>query len=141
MHGQPWYAEHGRCINSGVYNGLSFQAAVDAVAADLSALGLGEKQTTWRLRDWGISRQRYWGCPIPIIHCGSCGAVPVPDDQLPVVLPVDLVPDGSGNPLLKDDGVLAHCLPEVRRAGAARNRHHGYLRGFFLVFPALRLRR
>ncbi len=108
----PWYAEHGRCINSGVYNGLSFQAAVDAVAADLSALGLGEKQTTWRLRDWGISRQRYWGCPIPIIHCGSCGAVPVPDDQLPVVLPVDLVPDGSGNPLLKDTAFLRTACPK-----------------------------
>jgi leucyl-tRNA synthetase len=108
----PWYADHGRCINSGVYDGLSFQAAVDAVAADLGALGLGEKQTTWRLRDWGISRQRYWGCPIPIIHCLSCGAVPVPDDQLPVVLPVDLVPDGSGNPLLKDAEFLRTACPQ-----------------------------
>jgi leucyl-tRNA synthetase len=67
----------------------------------LGAKGLGEKRVTWRLRDWGISRQRYWGCPIPIIHCAHCGAVPVPDEQLPVVLPVNLVPDGSGNPLLK----------------------------------------
>jgi leucyl-tRNA synthetase len=107
----PWYADHGRCINSGVYDGLEFQAAVDAIAADLSRLGLGEKQTTWRLRDWGISRQRYWGCPIPVIHCGSCGTVPVPDEQLPVVLPVDLVPDGSGNPLLKDEAFLAVACP------------------------------
>jgi leucyl-tRNA synthetase len=108
----PWYAYHGRCVNSGAYDGLNFQAAVDAVAADLSALGLGEKQTTWRLRDWGISRQRYWGCPIPIIHCKTCGAVPVPDDQLPVVLPVDLVPDGSGNPLLKDEAFLQAKCPK-----------------------------
>jgi leucyl-tRNA synthetase len=115
---QPWYAEHGRCINSGVYDGLEFQAAVDAIAADLSRLGLGEKQTTWRLRDWGISRQRYWGCPIPMIHCGACGTVPVPDEQLPVVLPVDLVPDGSGNPLLKDEAFLAVACP--RCGGDAR---------------------
>ena len=115
---QPWYAEHGRCINSGVYDGLEFQAAVDAIAADLSRLGLGEKQTTWRLRDWGISRQRYWGCPIPMIHCGACGTVPVPDGQLPVVLPVDLVPDGSGNPLLKDSAFLAVACP--RCGGDAR---------------------
>jgi leucyl-tRNA synthetase len=114
----PWYSEHGRCINSGVYDGLEFEAAVDAIAADLSRVGLGEKRTTWRLRDWGISRQRYWGCPIPVIHCGNCGTVPVPDEQLPVVLPVDLVPDGSGNPLLKDEAFLAVACP--RCGGKAR---------------------
>ena len=107
----PWYAEHGRCINSGAYDGLDFQAAVETIAADLHKKGLGEKQITWRLRDWGISRQRYWGCPIPVIHCGTCGTVPVPDDQLPVVLPVDLVPDGSGNPLLKSEAFLAVDCP------------------------------
>ncbi len=107
----PWYAEHGRCINSGKYDGLDFRAAVETIAGDLKSLGLGEKQTTWRLRDWGISRQRYWGCPIPVIHCPACGTVPVPDDQLPVVLPVDLVPDGSGNPLLKDEAFLAVSCP------------------------------
>ena len=116
--GQPWYAEHGRCINSGKYDGLDFQAAVDAIAADLNRLGLGEKQITWRLRDWGISRQRYWGCPIPMIHCAACGTVPVPDEQLPVVLPVDLVPDGSGNPLLKDEAFLQCTCP--RCGGEAR---------------------
>jgi leucyl-tRNA synthetase len=115
----PWYAEHGRCINSGVYDGLEFQAAVDAIAADLIRLNLGEKQTTWRLRDWGISRQRYWGCPIPMIHCASCGTVPVPDEQLPVVLPVDLVPDGSGNPLLKNEAFLSVPCP---RCGAQARR-------------------
>jgi len=101
---EPWrpeYAEYGTCIHSGKYDGLGYQAAVDAIAADLKAKGLGDKQVQWRLRDWGISRQRYWGCPIPIVHCEACGDVPVPDDELPVVLPEDLVPDGTGNPLAK----------------------------------------
>ncbi|MDB6084392.1 MAG: leucyl-tRNA synthetase, partial [Gammaproteobacteria bacterium] len=114
----PWYSEHGRCINSGPYDGLDFEAAVDAVARDLGELGLGEKQTTWRLRDWGISRQRYWGCPIPMIHCPSCGTVPVADADLPVLLPEHLVPDGSGNPLLKDEEFLSADCP--RCGGAAR---------------------
>jgi leucyl-tRNA synthetase len=114
---QPWYTDRGRCINSGAYDGLEFQAAVDAIEASLAKLGLGEKQTTWRLRDWGISRQRYWGCPIPVIHCASCGAVPVPDHQLPVLLPEDLVPDGSGNPLLKDEKFLAAQCPRCGAAG------------------------
>jgi len=98
---QEWYAdkEHGRCVNSGKYDGLDYRTATDAIAADLAAKGLGDKQVQWRLRDWGISRQRYWGTPVPIVHCGSCGDVPVPDDQLPVVLPEHLVPDGTGNPL------------------------------------------
>ena len=87
-------------MNSGKYDGLGFDAAIDAIAADLAAFGLGEKKTQWRLRDWGISRQRYWGTPIPIIHCEDCGPVPVPFEQLPVVLPEDLIPDGSGNPLM-----------------------------------------
>jgi leucyl-tRNA synthetase len=95
------YVEYGVCFNSGKYNGLDYQQAVDAIAADLKAKGLGEKQVLWRLRDWGISRQRYWGCPIPIIHCSGCGDVPVPDSDLPVVLPEDCVPDGTGNPLAK----------------------------------------
>ena len=116
---QPWYSEHGRCVNSGAYDGFEYQAAVDAVARDLQAKGLGEKRITWRLRDWGISRQRYWGCPIPIIHCRGCGAVPVPDEQLPVILPTHLVPDGSGNPLLKDEAFLnvkcPKCGADARR--------------------------
>jgi leucyl-tRNA synthetase len=113
---EAWYADEGRCVNSGRYDGLGYQAAVDAIAADLAAKGLGRKQVNWRLRDWGISRQRYWGCPIPLIHCASCGTVPVPDDQLPVVLPEDLVPDGSGNPLAKTPSFLDCACPKCGRA-------------------------
>jgi len=108
---QPQYAEPGVCINSGKYDGLDYGAAVDAIAADLAAKDLGEKQVQWRLRDWGISRQRYWGCPIPIVHCDACGDVPVPDDELPVVLPTDLVPDGTGNPLAKRPEFLETRCP------------------------------
>jgi len=108
---RPEYAEYGTCINSGKYDGLDYAGAVEAIAADLKAKGLGERQVQWRLRDWGISRQRYWGCPVPIVHCPSCGDVPVPDDQLPVVLPEHLVPDGTGNPLAKMPGFYETPCP------------------------------
>ena len=108
-----WYGDKQRavCVHSGVLDGLSHKAAVDKVAELLADKGLGEKKTTWRLRDWGISRQRYWGTPIPIIHCESCGAVPVPEKDLPVVLPEDLIPDGSGNPLNKCESFLKVACP------------------------------
>ncbi|MEW6314525.1 MAG: leucine--tRNA ligase [Pseudomonadota bacterium] len=111
---QEWYAdkENGVCIHSGKYDGLNHQQAVETIAADLKAMSLGDKRVQWRLRDWGISRQRYWGCPIPIIHCDRCGDVPVPDGQLPVVLPEDCVPDGSGNPLLKRPDFLNCTCPK-----------------------------
>jgi leucyl-tRNA synthetase len=105
-------------VNSGKYDGLSYEAAVDAIAADLKAKGLGNKQVQYRLRDWGVSRQRYWGCPIPIVHCAHCGDVPVPDEQLPVLLPEHLVPDGSGNPLAKHEAFLRCTCPKC--GGAAR---------------------
>ncbi len=119
---QEWYAdkERGVCVNSGVLDGLSHKAAVDKVAELLAAKGLGEKKTTWRLRDWGISRQRYWGTPIPIIHCPEHGAVPVPEKDLPVVLPEDCVPDGSGNPLNHHEGFHAGVVCPVCGAKARR---------------------
>jgi leucyl-tRNA synthetase len=118
-HWQDWYAQKEEvvCLNSGKYDGLSHEDAVDAVAKDLEKMGIGEIKTTYRLRDWGISRQRYWGTPIPIIHCGDdqnpgCGAVPVPEADLPVVLPEDCVPDGSGNPLNKRADFLNVKCPQ-----------------------------
>ena len=100
---QDWYAdkENGVLVNSNEFNGLSFQTAFDAIAAKLQAASAGEPKTQYRLRDWGISRQRYWGCPVPIIHCDTCGDVPVPEQDLPVVLPENVVPDGAGSPLAK----------------------------------------
>ncbi|CAG8868420.1 Leucine--tRNA ligase [Pseudomonas fluorescens] len=98
---QPAYGEHGQLINSGAFDGLDFAGAFDAIEVALIRKELGKSRTQFRLRDWGISRQRYWGCPIPIIHCPSCGDVPVPEDQLPVTLPENVVPDGAGSPLAR----------------------------------------
>lgn len=114
----PHYAEYGYLINSGKYDGLDFDGAFTAIVQDLAAKGAGEKTTQYRLRDWGISRQRYWGCPIPIIHCPSCGDVSVPEDQLPVVLPENVVPDGSGNPLAKMPEFYETTCPKC--GGAAK---------------------
>jgi leucyl-tRNA synthetase len=117
----PWidaYGEHGVTVNSGEFSGLESKAAVDAIAAALAAKGLGQKRVQFRLRDWGISRQRYWGCPIPLIHCPKCGEVAVPDSQLPVVLPENLVPDGSGNPLAKTPSFRDCACPQC--GGPAR---------------------
>jgi len=115
-----WYAdkEKGVCTHSGKYDGLNYAQAVDAIAADLKAKEFGGKQVQFRLRDWGISRQRYWGCPIPIIHCPACGDVPVPDEQLPVVLPEDVVPDGAGSPLAKMPAFYECACPQC--GGQAR---------------------
>ena len=98
---QDWYGDkqNGVATNSGELDGLNFKQAFDKILTQLEPQGLGKKTINYRLRDWGVSRQRYWGCPIPVINCTDCGTVPVPESQLPVVLPLDVVPDGRGNPL------------------------------------------
>jgi leucyl-tRNA synthetase len=122
QHWQDGYGDKqgGVCVNSGVLDGLDFKAAVNKVAELLGAQGLGEKKITWRLRDWGVSRQRYWGTPIPIIHCDEHGAVPVPEKDLPVILPQDCIPDGSGNPLNKHEGFHAGVVCPVCGKAARR---------------------
>ena len=118
----PWvdaYGERGITVDSGEFSGLGFQAAIDAISASLEKRALGRKRVQFRLRDWGISRQRYWGCPIPLVHCAHCGIVPVPESQLPVRLPEDLVPDGTGNPLAKTPSFYECSCP---RCGAQARR-------------------
>ncbi len=112
---QAHYGDHGSCIESGPMTDMTFDAAINYVAAQTAENG-GEKKTQYRLRDWGISRQRYWGTPIPIIHCTDCGDVPVPYEDLPVKLPLDLIPDGSGSPLKKDAAFLNCACPKCGKA-------------------------
>lgn len=93
------FTEYNTLINSGEFDGLDFKGAFDAILQKLEPKGLAKATVQYRLRDWGVSRQRYWGCPIPMINCDHCGSVPVPEEDLPVVLPTDIIPDGRGNPL------------------------------------------
>ncbi len=120
--------EHGLLFNSGEFDGLNFAQASDAIATALSAKNLGQKRSQFRLRDWGVSRQRYWGCPIPIVHCASCGEVPVPAEQLPVVLPEDVVMDGVGSPIKKDPSFYETSCPQC---GAKAQRETDTLDTFF----------
>ncbi|QEL56976.1 leucine--tRNA ligase [Chromobacterium paludis] len=118
---QEWYGakdDSVKTVNSGKYDGLGYQAAFDAIIGDLQAKNQGQKKTQYRLRDWGISRQRYWGCPIPIIHCASCGDVPVPEKDLPVTLPENVHPDGAGSPLAKMPEFYETSCPKC--GGAAK---------------------
>jgi leucyl-tRNA synthetase len=98
---QGAYTDKGVLCDSGAFDGLDFAAAFQAIAGELEKQGKGRVTTHYRLRDWGVSRQRYWGCPIPIIHCPDCGDLPVPEDQLPVLLPEDVELEGVGSPIKK----------------------------------------
>lgn len=110
---QDWYADKniGVCIHSGKYDGLQYSDAVEAIASDLSEKNLGEKQVHFRLRDWGVSRQRYWGCPVPVVYCDTCGTVPVPDSDLPVLLPKEVEITGVGSPLTRLDSFIHTDCP------------------------------
>ncbi len=100
--GEGAYTERGILVNSGELDGMDYTQAFDAIAERFEREGRGQRRVNYRLRDWGVSRQRYWGCPIPVIYCASCGAVPVPEDQLPVVLPEDVQFMGTGSPIKAD---------------------------------------
>jgi leucyl-tRNA synthetase len=113
------FLDHGVLVNSGIYDGLDFDAAFNAIADHFEKTGRGSRKVNYRLRDWGVSRQRYWGTPIPIIYCDDCDAVAVPEDQLPVVLPEDVTVEGTGSPL-KDmpefvDVPCPKCGKDARR--------------------------
>ena len=113
------YTEKGLCVDSGEFDGMDFKAAFKAIADHLSAQAKGEVKVNFRLRDWGVSRQRYWGAPIPIINCPSCGEVVVPEEQLPVVLPTDIDFDGVGSPIKKMPSFYQTTCP---RCGGAAER-------------------
>jgi leucyl-tRNA synthetase len=113
---QAAFTEHGRLVNSGEFDGLNFEEAFNAIAERLESEDKGEKTVNYRLRDWGVSRQRYWGAPIPIINCDDCGAVPVPESDLPVRLPEDIEIDASGSPLPKLDSFVNVDCPRCGKA-------------------------
>ena len=112
-------------VNSGEFDGLPNEDAKKAIADALEASGKGKRTTNWRLRDWNISRQRYWGAPIPVVYCDTCGMVPVPEDQLPVRLPLDVQTHTDGKSPLPHTPEFYNCT--CRRCGQARNRHDGHL--------------
>jgi leucyl-tRNA synthetase len=106
------YTDHGVLVNSGTYDGLDFAAAFDAIAGALIEKAAGRRTVNYRLRDWGVSRQRYWGCPVPMVHCDDCGVQPVPESELPVVLPTDVQFEGVSSPLKTMDSFLNTTCPK-----------------------------
>ncbi len=137
----PFSSEEGVLVNSGEYSGLSCDAAQKKLQEVAAASGFGEATVTFRLKDWGVSRQRYWGTPIPMIHCERDGMVPVPDDQLPVLLPEQIeITQQGGSPLSRVAGFRERDLSQVRGAGEARDRHDGHVCRLELVLLSLHRR-
>jgi leucyl-tRNA synthetase len=120
--------EKGQLIHSGSFDGMNFDEAFEAIAKALEIKELGKKTINYRLRDWGMSRQRYWGCPIPVIYCPDCGVVPVPENQLPVTLPEDVIPDGGASPLTQLES-FTHCT--CPKCGGAAKRETDTFDTFF----------
>ncbi len=137
--GEEPFVEDGTLFNSDFLDGLSVAEAKRAAGERLEALGRGERTIAYRLRDWGVSRQRYWGCPIPVIHCAGCGIVPVPESDLPVRLPEDVSFDRARQPARPSPDLEICRLPALRPAGAARDRHLRHVLRIVLVFSALLL--
>jgi leucyl-tRNA synthetase len=106
------YTDRGVLVDSGDFDGMDYQQAFEAIAARFEREGRGARRVNYRLRDWGVSRQRYWGCPIPVIYCDRCGAVPVPEDQLPVLLPEDVQFMGTGSPIKADPAWRTSTCPD-----------------------------
>jgi leucyl-tRNA synthetase len=130
------FSEDGVLVNSQWLDGMAVTAAKAKAIEALVQQGQGKAVRTWRLRDWGISRQRYWGCPIPFIHCDACGLQPVPADQLPVTLPDDVDFSQPGNPLVRHPTWAKTTCPQCGGC-PPRNRYHGYVFRFLLVLFAL----
>ena len=132
------HTENEVLVNSDGFDGLPAPEAKKAIVDWLAERGEAEATIGYRLRDWLLSRQRYWGCPIPIVHCERCGLVPVPDDQLPVVLPEieEFLPKGR-SPLAAAEDWVNVDVPEVRRPGEARDGHDGHVRRLVLVLHPL----
>ena len=131
--GNEAYLGDGTMINSEFLDGLTIEAAKERIASLLEERGIGERKVNYRLRDWLISRQRYWGCPIPVIHCETDGIVPVPHEELPVKLPDDVTFDKPGNPLDHHPTWKHVKCPKCGQPARARDRHHGHLRRQLLV--------
>jgi Leucyl-tRNA synthetase len=121
---RDWYGDKTRedleLVNSGEFDGLDYRGAFEALAERFERQGRGQRRVNYRLRDWGVSRQRYWGCPIPVIYCDKCGAVPVPEDQLPVLLPEDVEFTGVGSPIKTDPSGASASAPSAAPTPSAR---------------------
>jgi leucyl-tRNA synthetase len=132
------FVEPGVQMNSGSFDGLPSKDGIQKIAAFVEEQNFGKRTIQYKLRDWLLSRQRYWGTPIPVVYCETCGVVPVPDDQLPVDCPRRGLLE-TGQPASHRDRLAPDALPQVGRMARARNRHDGHLRGFLVVLPALHL--